>query len=104
MRGRLFERTCKGNPTRLSLAWRVDAPDAAGATGPMAELSARHASHLTVRSRYDKTAAHEKLLHGVRRKLAEASMKAVVRALLCIAAFCAFSACSRSAHAYAWMI
>ena len=31
-------------------------------------------------------------------------MKAVVRALFCIAAFCALSACSRSAHAYAWMI
>jgi len=31
-------------------------------------------------------------------------MKAVVRALFCVAAFCALSACSRSAHAYAWMI
>jgi hypothetical protein len=31
-------------------------------------------------------------------------MKAALRALFCIAAFCALSACSRSAHAYAWMI
>jgi hypothetical protein len=59
---------------------------------------------LTVWPRYDKTAADEKLPPGVQGTLAEARMKAALRALVCLAAFCALSAVSSNAHAYAWMI